>query len=100
MPDAGLFKVLSDSNRLRILEMLSEGERCACSMLKELEVTQPTLSYHMNVLHQCGLVSVTKVGTCSHYSLNKERLDELAEFFTRMAERAGESRTESEAGGR
>ena len=40
-------KALGDSNRLQIVKMLSEGEKCACNLLERFEITQPTLSHHM-----------------------------------------------------
>ncbi|MCR5467864.1 MAG: ArsR family transcriptional regulator, partial [Lachnospiraceae bacterium] len=40
-------KALSDSNRLEIVQMLSEGEKCGCKLLERFEITQPTLSHHM-----------------------------------------------------
>ena len=49
-------KALSDSNRLRIVMSLLEGERCACRLLEQFSITQPTLSHHMKVLYECGLV--------------------------------------------
>ena len=45
---AQVFKAFSDENRLRILELLRGGEKCACKLLDDLRITQPTLSHHMN----------------------------------------------------
>ncbi|NTU90249.1 MAG: winged helix-turn-helix transcriptional regulator [Actinobacteria bacterium] len=70
-----IFKALSDDTRLQILEMLVDGERCACKILEELEITQPALSYQMKILTSCGLVKVQKVGTWAHYSLDTEAID-------------------------
>ena len=53
---AAICKAMSDINRLRIIEMLIQGEKCGCNLLDELQVTQPTLSHHMKVLSDCGLV--------------------------------------------
>jgi len=68
--DAKIFKALSDSNRLKILNMLSCGEKCACDILEFFDFTQPTLSHHMKVLIDCGLVKCRKDGVWSHYSLD------------------------------
>lgn len=46
---ANICKAMSDSNRLKIIEMLTQGEKCGCNLLEELRVTQPTLSHHMKV---------------------------------------------------
>ena len=47
---AAVFKALCDENRIRILKLLTGGEKCACKLLDELSVTQPTLSHHMKIL--------------------------------------------------
>lgn len=67
-------KALGDSNRLQIVQILSDGEKCACNLLEKFEITQPTLSHHMRILCECGLVEVRKEGKWSHYSLNNETL--------------------------
>jgi len=76
-----IFKALSDLNRLKIIDMLSCGELCACKLLEEFEITQPTLSHHMKVLTECGLVNGRKVGIWMHYSLNRQRLEGVIEFI-------------------
>ena len=53
-------KALGDSNRLKIVKMLSGGEKCASKLLEAFEITQPTLSHHMKILTECGLVNVKK----------------------------------------
>ncbi len=69
---AVICKALGDSNRLQIIQMLSEGEKCGCKLLEALEITQPTLSHHMRVLQGCGLVNDRKEGKWHHYSINVE----------------------------
>ena len=51
-----VFRAFSDERRLRVLELLAEGEKCACVLLEELEISQPTLSYHMKILRRSGIV--------------------------------------------
>lgn len=68
-------KALGDSNRLQIVEMLTGGEQCACKLLAHFEITQPTLSHHMKILCESGLVKVRKEGKWAHYSLNPDTLD-------------------------
>ena len=53
---AEMFKVLSDSNRLQIIDMLSCGEMCVCKILEKFNITQPTLSHHLKVLADSGIV--------------------------------------------
>ncbi|MBC5630608.1 winged helix-turn-helix transcriptional regulator [Clostridium sp. NSJ-6] len=79
--NAKVFKALSDQNRLKILHILSDGERCACELLKHFDFTQPTLSHHMKVLIECGLVYSRKAGTWNHYSLIEQNTDELVKFL-------------------
>ena len=61
--DAGMIcKALGDGNRLQIVQMLSDSEKCGCKLLEAFEITQPTLSHHMKVLCECGLVNDRKEG--------------------------------------
>lgn len=76
-----LCKALGDSNRLQIVQRLSQGEQCACKLLESLEISQPTLSHHMRILCECGLVTPRKEGKWSHYSLNQPTLKEFSAFI-------------------
>ena len=51
---AVMFKAFCDENRLQILGLLRSGERCACDILEEMHITQPTLSHHMKILCDAG----------------------------------------------
>lgn len=82
--NAKIFKALSDPNRLKIIHILSEGEKCACELLRYFSFTQPTLSHHMKVLIDCGLVCVRKTGNWNHYSLIEENADELVRFLNEI----------------
>ena len=78
---AVLFKALSDETRLRIVELVARGEKCACELLEAFQLTQPTISYHMKILCDCGLVNTQKVGKWSHYSLSCETLTAFKSFI-------------------
>ena len=67
---ASIFKALGDENRIRILKILRSGEKCACKLLEELHITQPTLSHHMKILCDSQLVTSRKEGKWMHYSIN------------------------------
>ena len=82
---ANICKAMSDANRLRIIEMLTEGEKCGCNLLEELQVTQPTLSHHMKVLVDCGLVNAYKEGKWHHYSINCDRFCEFKSYLTSVS---------------
>lgn len=74
---ARLFKALSDPKRLKIVHMLAGGELCACKILEEFHITQPTLSHDMKLLTDTGLVIPRREGKWTHYSLNKARVGEI-----------------------
>ena len=78
---AMICRALSDENRLKIVEMLTDGEMCACNLLDELAITQPTLSHHMKVLNECDLVNIRKDGKWCHYSLNCKTLTAFREYI-------------------
>ena len=69
---ATIFKALCDENRVKIMKSLIGGEKCACRLLEELEVTQPTLSHHMKILCDSGMVVGRKEGKWMHYSISGE----------------------------
>ena len=69
---AALFKAFCDENRIRILLLLSSGEKCACKLLEAMDVSQPTLSHHMKILCDAGVVKGRKEGKWMHYSLSPE----------------------------
>lgn len=77
-------KALGDSNRLQIVQMLSGGEKCACKLLEQFAITQPTLSHHMKILCECGLVDARKAGKWMHYSLNCETLAAFQQFLSSL----------------
>lgn len=81
-----IFKALCDENRIRILKLLRTGEKCACKLLEELDVTQPTLSHHMKILCDSGLVVGRKEGKWMHYCISPEgaraAADSLKELTT------------------
>ncbi len=69
---ATIFKAFCDENRIRILMLLSTGEKCACKLLETLQITQPTLSHHMKILCDSGIVVGRKDGKWMHYSISEE----------------------------
>ena len=69
--NAKVFKAFCEENRLRILSMLQGGEKCACKILEDLEISQPTLSHHMKILLESGIVSARKDGKWTYYSFSE-----------------------------
>ena len=74
-------KALADETRVKIFDMLSEGEFCACKILEEFNITQPTLSYHMKILCDSGLVNSRRDGVWMKYSVNRSGLDSIKSLF-------------------
>lgn len=66
---AKIFKIIGDSNRLKILEILREGESCQCEIIPLIEQSQPTVSRHLNLLEDAGLIRSRKVGTRVFYAV-------------------------------
>ncbi len=66
-----IFRALGDENRLQILRLLNQGELCGCELLASLDIGQSTLSHHMKILGEAGLINCNKVGKWCRYSLNE-----------------------------
>lgn len=70
--DAKVFKAFCDVNRLQILELLRSGEKCSCVLLENLNISQSTLSYHMKILCDSGVVVGRVEGKWTHYGISDE----------------------------
>lgn len=91
-----VFKAFCDENRLRILEMLRTGEKCACKLLDDLQITQSTLSHHMKILCDADIVQGRKDGKWVYYSVNPKganRARELLEQQLSLEAPGGENRS-------
>lgn len=66
-----IFKAFCDENRVKILKLLLTGEKCACVLLDDMHITQPTLSHHMKILCDSGIVIGRKEGKWMHYSISE-----------------------------
>lgn len=77
-----VFKALGDPKRAMVIDMLSCGELCACMILERFEMSQSTLSHHMKLLCECGLVKSRNEGKWTYYSLNDDTIQQTKEFFT------------------
>lgn len=81
---AAMFKALCDENRLRILLILKNGERCGCRLLEEMNITQPTLSHHMKILCDGGIVKGRKDGKWTYYSIDESGARAARECLERL----------------
>jgi ArsR family transcriptional regulator, arsenate/arsenite/antimonite-responsive transcriptional repressor len=69
---------------LKIIDMLSCGELCACDILEQVHITQSTLSYHMKILTESGIIKAVKDGSWMRYSINPEVSDDMTTFLTHL----------------
>ena len=81
---AKMFKALDDVTRVKIVEFLVGGEQCACMLLAFLDIAQPTLSHHMKILCESGLVNSRKVGKWMFYSLSREGFDSVIGYLNEI----------------
>lgn len=79
--EAKVFKAFCDPNRLKILNILKDGEHCACKLLEILDVSQSTLSHHMKILTDARVVNVRKDGKWSHYSLSGDEIEKVIQYL-------------------
>lgn len=70
--NAKIFKAFCDEKRLRILELLRGGEKCACVLLEQLDLGQSGLSYHMKILVESGIVESRQEGKWTHYIISEQ----------------------------
>lgn len=82
--NARVFKAFCDEKRLMILELLQTGEKCACVLLEDLDISQPTLSHHMKILCDSGIVAGRREGKWTHYSLSAEGTKTAQDLLARL----------------
>lgn len=92
---ARIFKAFCDENRMSILDQLKTGEKCACALLEKLDIAQSTLSHHMRILSESGIVASRQEGKWTYYSLSGEGCEQAKAVLARImapdiAEPAGE----------
>ena len=76
--NAKVFKAFCDEKRLRILEILQSGEKCTCVLMEVLEMPQSSLSYHMKVLCESGVVEGRQDGKWTHYRISQDGSNKAA----------------------
>ena len=82
---APLLKALGDPVRLRLMSMVAShegGEACVCDLNEGFELSQPTISHHLKVLHEVGLLDRTKRGVWVYYRARSEALADLAALIS------------------
>ncbi len=79
---ADAFNALGDPIRLKVVELLAQHDAlCVCELQEAFDVGQPTVSHHLKVLRDVGLVDVQRKGTWAYYSLHRERLKDLMQVL-------------------
>jgi len=82
--NAKIFKAFCDETRLMVLSLLQNGEKCACVLLERVSVSQSTLSHHMKILVESGIVSARKEGKWTHYSINANGSENAANLLHKL----------------
>ena len=72
-----IFKAFADETRLKIIDLLSYGEMCACQLLENFNITQPTLSYHMKILCDSGIVNGRRDAAWKNYCNNSAIIENI-----------------------
>lgn len=81
-----VLSVMSEPTRIRIIRLISgSGELRSCDLLPEFEITQPTLSHHLNVLLENGVLMSRKEGRCVYFSVNRGTMSLVAELMAGIA---------------
>jgi ArsR family transcriptional regulator len=76
---ASKFQALADPNRVRLLSVISDrGEVCACELVGTLDLSQPTISHHLKILHEAGLLTRERRGRWIHYAVDTAGVEGLA----------------------
>ena len=79
-----VFKAFCDEHRLMILNLLRSGEKCACVILEELDIAQSTLSHHMKILCESGIIDSRKEGKWTYYSMSGEGAERAKDLLTEL----------------
>ncbi|MHB0915181.1 MAG: ArsR/SmtB family transcription factor [Thermoleophilia bacterium] len=87
---AGIFQIMGDPSRLRVISLLSQGELCVCEIAAALGMSQSAVSHQLRVMRMARLVKFRKEGRVAHYSLDDDHVQKL---FTQGLDHIGHNRT-------
>lgn len=79
------FKALNDATRREILELLKKKDLTAGEIADHFNITKPSISHHLDLLKQAGLVEASKQGQFIYYSLNTSVVDEIIKWFVQIS---------------
>ena len=86
---ATYFKALGDKNRLTLFEQVLKGETCGCTLINKVEVTQPTMTYHLNILEDASLISSRKEGVWRKLDVNDKIIDDMINYLNGLKQLKG-----------
>jgi ArsR family transcriptional regulator, arsenate/arsenite/antimonite-responsive transcriptional repressor len=81
---AATLRVMSDPARLRLVSLIAQqpgAEACVCILTEPLGLSQPTVSHHLKLLHEAGILDREQRGRWVYYSLRRDSLDRIASVF-------------------
>lgn len=90
-----LFKALADETRLKMVKMLVQEEKCPCHILKEFNITQPTLSYHTKILTEAGIIEATRKGAQVECHINGDKIKQIQDLLSHLNNELRKTRNES-----
>lgn len=94
-----IFKAFCDENRVQILSLLQHGKKCGCILLEDLSISQPTLSHHMKILCDSGIVRCQKNGKWIYYTISKAGVKRAIDLLTHLIESEQEERKNNSCNG-
>ncbi len=83
---ADAFKALSDEKRIDILQLLQNGEQCACVLLEKLNLTQSGLSYHMKILTNSQIIQSRQVGKWTYYKISEKQCHNISNLLLEITQ--------------
>ncbi|QWB95705.1 metalloregulator ArsR/SmtB family transcription factor [Mycoplasmatota bacterium] len=78
------FKVFSDENRMEIVELLLKGETCGCTLIDKLDISQPTLSYHLKYITSSGLATTRRDGNWIKYTIDRSKINDMIKYLEQL----------------
>ncbi len=76
-----LLKALADETRIKIIQCLLDGEKCACSIVPNINKAQPTVSQHLKILEEAGVLESRRDGTNIWYKINSEETNQIMKIL-------------------
>jgi len=84
LKNAIVFKAFCDETRLMVLSLLQSGEKCACVLLDKVSIGQSTLSHHMKILVDSGIVTARKEGKWTYYSISTTGSENATQLLRKL----------------